>query len=298
MITLIQRMNPEFPCSKYVLIMDPSDNCVNVTSYHICPCWCGPQLWVPTLREKRNLIDFAILRKLLIMCNRFVLGDPSLAGEEYRIDLEGFDWKPNYNIGPSTNIMTIRANEGGEREAVSMQWMLVPSWSKVKKLKYLTVNARDDSLLSKPTWREPFKRSRCLIPNSGFIEWKHLEDKTKEPYLIYLKDQKISSFAGIWDRWRDNETGETLESCAIITTDANELVGEIHAKKRMPVYLHKSEYDEWLDPDNHNTDELQDLLVPYPSEEMAAHKIFPKIGSYKYNAPEYLLPLSQESLFG
>ena len=187
--------------------------------------------------------------------------------------------------------MTVRQNDDGLREAAPMQWQLIPYWSKTRKIKYMTNNARDDSLTDKPTWREPFKRRRCLIPNSGFIEWYKPDKKTKIPYLIYIKDTPVQTFAGIWDRWRDKETGEVLESCSVVTTEANELVARIHDKKRMPVYLHPEEFDEWLDPENHNTDELQNLLRPYPSEEMTAHKIFPKIGSYQYNDAEYIEPV-------
>lgn len=218
------------------------------------------------------------------MCGRFVLDDPALAGEEFRIDISDVPWKPNYNVAPTHEVMVIHEHDG-KRKAVPMQWMLVPHWSKTRKLKYPTINARSEGIASKPTWREPFKRSRCLIANSGFIEWKKLPD-FKQPYLVKIKEKPIAAFAGIFDTWLDEETGETLESCAIVTTTANELVAPIH--DRMPVYLHSEEYDEWLDPENHNTDELQRLLVPYPAESMTAYQIDRKIGSPKYNAPEFL----------
>jgi len=187
------------------------------------------------------------------MCGRYVLNDPTLAGEEFRIEIDSPPWKPNYNVAPSQEVMVIDEQDG-KRIAVSMQWMLVPHWSKTRKLKYPTINARREGIETKASWRTPFRRTRCLIPNSGFIEWKKIDSKTKQPYLIYIKDKPIAAFAGIWDTWMDKETGKTLESCAIITTEANDLVASIH--DRMPVYLHPEEYDEWLDPDNHNIDEL------------------------------------------
>jgi len=218
------------------------------------------------------------------MCGRYVYDDPSLAGEEFRIEIDDVPWEPSYNIAPTHKVMAIHEQDG-KRKAVRMQWQLIPHWSKSKKLKYPTINARCEGIDTKASWRGPFKRSRCLIPNSGFIEWKKLKEY-KQPYLIYIKDKPIAAFAGIWDTWLDQETGETLESCAIVTTDANDLVAPIH--ERMPVYLHPEEYDEWLDPDNHNTDKLQILLKPYPSESMAFHMIDRKIGSYKYNSSELL----------
>lgn len=218
------------------------------------------------------------------MCGRYVFDDPAIVREEFRIEISDVPWKPNYNVAPTHQVMVIHELDG-KRKAVSMQWQLVPHWSKTRKLKYPTINARCEGIAEKPTWREPFKRSRCIIVNSGFIEWKKLPDG-KQPYLIYLKDKKVAGFAGIFDTWLDKETGETTESCAIITTKANELIAPIH--ERMPVYLHDEEYDEWLDPENINTDELENLLVAYPGEAMMFHRIDTGIGSYKNNSPEFL----------
>lgn len=218
------------------------------------------------------------------MCGRYVLGDRSDAGEEFRIEIDEMPWKPNYNVAPTHKVLVIHELDG-KRKGVEMQWQLIPHWSKTKKLKYPTINARCEGIADKPTWRQPFKRSRCIIVNNGFIEWKRKKD-SKQPYLIYLKDKKVAGFAGIFDTWLDKESGETIESCAIITTEANELVAPIH--DRMPVYLHEEEYDEWLDPENTNTDELQNLLTPYPAGAMMFHRISNAIGSYKNNAPEFL----------
>ncbi|NNE98162.1 MAG: SOS response-associated peptidase [Pyrinomonadaceae bacterium] len=225
------------------------------------------------------------------MCGRYVLDDPALAGEEYRIETDEVPWRPSYNIAPTQKVMVVRERPDGVREAVPMQWWLIPSWSKTDQRKYPTFNARCESLSLKPTWSKPFRQTRCIIPSSAFIEWKKLDSKTKQPYLIYIKDKPIQSFAGVWDSWTNRETGEVLESCSIITTEANDLVAEIHDKKRMPVFLHPEEYDEWLDPENHDTDQLERLFKPYPSEAMAAHKIGSKIGSPKHNSPELIEPI-------
>ncbi len=221
------------------------------------------------------------------MCGRYVIDDPALAGEEFRIDISDVPWKPNYNVAPTQEVMVVHEHDG-KRKAVPMQWQLIPHWSKSRKLKFPTINARAEGIAKKPTWRTPFKNSRCIIVNSGFIEWKKLENE-KQPYLITLKNKPISGFAGIFDTWLDEETGETIESCAIITTTANEILNQIH--ERMPVYLHPEEYEEWLDPENHNTDALEELLVPYPSEAVNYFKINKAIGSVKNNAREFLKPL-------
>lgn len=225
------------------------------------------------------------------MCGRYVFEDPTIAGDEYRIEITEMPWEPSYNIGPFQDVMAIR-ELNGKREAVSMQWSLVPHWHTDGNVKW-TFNARSEDLVNKPTWRDPFKRSRCIIPNSAFIEWQARGTK-KQPYLIFLKDRPVQSFAGLWDRWRNPETGEVLESCSVITVPANDLVAEIHDKKRMPVYLHPEEYDEWLDPDNNNTDELQNLLTAYPEEAMDCFEIDPAIGNIKNDYPELIKPQRQQ----
>ncbi|MFV0387342.1 MAG: SOS response-associated peptidase [Pyrinomonadaceae bacterium] len=221
------------------------------------------------------------------MCGRYVLDDPALAGEEFRIDISDVPWKPNYNVAPMQQVMVVHEHDG-IRKAVPMQWQLIPHWSKTRTLKYPTINARAEGIVDKPTWRSPFRNMRCIIVNSGFIEWKKLGDG-KQPYLIKIKDKRIAGFAGLFDTWLNEETGEIIESCAIITTSADEVLKPIH--DRMPVFLHSEEYDEWLDPENHNVDELQNLLRPYPSTEIVFFEIDRAVGNVRNNSPEFLKPL-------
>lgn len=192
---------------------------------------------------------------------------------------------PNYNVAPTQQVLVVREYDG-ERRLDYIQWKLIPFWAKQKKIKFSTFNARSEGLTEKATYRKPFKDSRCLIVNTGFIEFKKVKSG-KDPYFIFPTDREVAGFAGLWDTWEDKETGEILDSCTIITTDANEVVKPIHPE-RMPVYLIKEYYDEWLDPENHDTASLQELLKPYPDELMEAYRIDRAINSVKNNSADLL----------
>jgi len=152
--------------------------------------------------------------------------------------------QPHYNIAPTDPVEVVRPAANGTTELVSMRWGLVPWWWK-KPLKQLpaSFNARAESVADKPMFRDAFKRHRCIIPASGYYEWLKRPDG-KQPYFISAADGGVLSFAGLWDRWKNPETGETAISCTIIVTDANELTRPIH--DRMPVVLDKADIGPWL----------------------------------------------------
>ena len=133
----------------------------------------------------------------------------------------------------------------GARELVPLRWGLVPSWSKGPDSRFSMINARAETVDSKPAYRNAFKHRRCLIPSEGFYEWK-AGAQGKTPYLIRRTDGAPFGMAGLWETWRDPD-GEPLESCTMIVTDANDLVRNLH--DRMPVILSREDYDAWLDPD-------------------------------------------------
>ena len=126
-----------------------------------------------------------------------------------------------------------------------MRWGLIPFFTKrLADFKQRpTVNARAESIVNSPTWREPFKKRRCLVPASAFYEWKKIDAKTKQPYAFTVRDASLFAFAGLWDAWKDAQ-GQWLESFSIVTTEANELMSKVHT--RMPVILHPRDYDRWL----------------------------------------------------
>jgi putative SOS response-associated peptidase YedK len=220
------------------------------------------------------------------MCGRYVQkSEREELDAVFKISSEAVtDFRPNYNVAPMQNVLVVRQMED-ERTLGSLRWSLLPSWSREKTLKYPTLNARGETISEKPTFKKPFERSRCIIPNDGFYEWKKI-GKDKEPYLIFLKDQAPAAFAGLWDRWKDPITGEVIDSCTIITTEANDLVHPIH--ERMPVFLDTKDFDEWLDPTNYDTRSLQGLIKPYDSDLMSCFRVSKDVGSVKNNRPDLI----------
>jgi putative SOS response-associated peptidase YedK len=170
------------------------------------------------------------------MCGRFAL---FASGEEVaqRFQLSEtplFD--PRYNIAPTQTVPAVRAGDGG-RYLSLLRWGLIPSWSSDPKIAYKLTNARSETAASKPSFRSAFKQRRCLIPASAFYEWQKVSAKIKQPYCIRPRDGGLFAFAGLWERWND-PAGETVESCTILTTEANELMRPLH--DRMPVILDSS----------------------------------------------------------
>ena len=178
---------------------------------------------------------------------------------------------PSYNVAPQSFQPVVRLDsETGKRELTVMRWGLVPFWAKDAKMAFNTINAKAETIATSPAYREAMKRRRCLVPADWFYEWKKLDAKTKQPYAIAMKDAELFAFAGLWDKWKDKATGQTLETYTVITTDPNELMEPIH--NRMPVILHRQDYERWLSPG----DPAQlpvDLLRPYPVEAMKAWRV-------------------------
>ena len=221
------------------------------------------------------------------MCGRFVRTTPIERYSALFSASGSIELKASYNIAPSSQILLARNNAKGGRELVALKWGLVPSWSKEPKTEYSTINARAETVDEKPTFRNAFKSRRCLIASDGFIEWQKKSDGTKQPYFIGLTDQKPFAFAGIWERWE--REGQILESCAIIVTQANELMKPIH--DRMPVILSPDYYDAWMNPQETRSSNLKSLLLPYPSDRMKAYPISIVINSPLNDNSDLILPL-------
>lgn len=186
------------------------------------------------------------------MCERYILETPfSELVRLYR--LTGGDSLPNiaprYNVAPTQSMPVIRSADGG-RELVSMRWGLLPSWAKEIKLGYMMINARAETVTSRPSFRDGFRRRRCLVPADGFYEW-HTENGVRQPYLITVGDSEPFAMAGLWARWIATEDGggvakgDTVLSYAIITTSANDKISQLH--HRMPVILEAGDWDAWLE---------------------------------------------------
>jgi putative SOS response-associated peptidase YedK len=223
------------------------------------------------------------------MCGRFTLRTPARDLVEVFELLREPELTPRFNIAPTSQVAVVR-QVGNFRELSSMRWGLVPPWSKDPKAGLPLINARAETLATKPAFRSAFKRRRCLIPADGFYEWQKIAGaKVKQPlYIRFAKDRPFA-FAGLWEKWHNDE-GSTLESCAIITTEPNDVMRPIH--DRMPVILPDEEYARWLDSKNEDVEELQELLRPYPAEEMAAFPITTFVNSPRNDGPECIAKLS------
>jgi putative SOS response-associated peptidase YedK len=211
------------------------------------------------------------------MCGRFTLHSRD------RIKLKGFaaldlPFEPRYNIAPSQQILVI-ADFGKGIEARMLTWGLIPSWSTDGKG---FINARAETLEEKPSFSESFRLRRCLIPADGFYEWKH-SGREKRPYYIYGRDEEPLVFAGIWDTWRNRS--EVIASCAIITTAANELVGEMH--DRMPAILPPGVPETWLDRRTSRV-KLLEMLRPYPASRMNIYPVGHSVNSPDHDAADLL----------
>lgn len=173
-----------------------------------------------------------------------------------------------YNVAPSQSIPVILTDDGPR--LTMLKWGLVPFWAKDPKIGNKMINARAESVAEKPSYREAFKRRRCLIPADGFYEWRTLPGtKTKTPVYFKMKSGKPFAFGGLWET--NKKCGDELRTCTIITTTPNDLVANAH--NRMPVIIPQDAYEYWIDSAEKDPKDLVDLLVPYPVEEMEAYEV-------------------------
>jgi putative SOS response-associated peptidase YedK len=192
---------------------------------------------------------------------------------------------PIYNLCPTQDSPVLRL-VARERQIDQMRWQLVPATEPVFTTRLSTINARAETVFQSRLYRDLVIRQRCIVPLSGFYEWRRDGDR-KRPFKIHLRDEPIMSVAGIWDTWRPGSPGERHSFC-IMTTAANGLMREIH--DRMPVILGRSDEDAWLDPKFHDQSALQALMKPCPSSWLTACEISPLVNSPKNNTAEVLEP--------
>ena len=192
--------------------------------------------------------------------------------------------EPRYNIAPTQDVAVIRHDPRGRHELSLMRWGLVPFWAKDLAMGNRMINARSETVAEKPSFRNAFQRRRCLIPADGYYEWL-TEGKKKQPYWIRMSDERPFAMAGLWERWKDpSGLQPPLESCTVLTTEANQLTCEIH--DRMPVILDSDHWDMWMDNEFHDTTWLNELLKPYPSDEMKMDAVNPFVNNARHEGPE------------
>jgi putative SOS response-associated peptidase YedK len=195
------------------------------------------------------------------------------------------DFKPGYNIAPTDPAAVLRADGEGQRELVGMRWGLIPFWAKQKKVGFANINARAETVATKPAFRDAFKRHRCIVPMDGYYEWRTLPDG-KQPYLV--KGDEPLAAAGLWDSWNDPETGDKLETFTIITTSAAASVQSLH--DRMPVFLPFARLDVWLAPDT-PAEIAEKLLLPFDG--LRFRPVSRRMSNSKNKAPEDVVPIAE-----
>lgn len=191
--------------------------------------------------------------------------------------------QPRFNIAPSTPVAILRAaDRSPSRQLAHVQWGLIPSWAGKKPDFKGLINARGETAREKPSFRNSFKRRRCLIPASGFYEWANTGGK-KEPFAFQRADGAPLAFAGLWDRVL-YENGSELETCTILTTVANKLVRPIH--DRMPVILHPEDYDSWLFTPEERSESPGNYMKPFPEEEMEMFPVNDLVNNPRHDDPD------------
>jgi putative SOS response-associated peptidase YedK len=194
-----------------------------------------------------------------------------------------------YNIAPTQPVAAIRQPEAAsERELVLLKWGLVPPWADDPSIGSRMINARAETVAQKPSFRTAFKKRRCLILADGYYEWQK-RDARKQPYLIHRRDDRPFAFAGLWEQWRGDSEEAPLESCTIITTDANDATRHVH--DRMPVILDAGDYDRWLDPAIHDRSQLEPLLAPCGAEDLVAVPVSTHVNNPRNDDSRCVAPL-------
>ena len=215
------------------------------------------------------------------MCGRYTLARQlKLFGDDIKIP----NFSERYNIAPSQEVAVIPNTSISDRQVEFYRWGLIPSWSKDPKIGNKMINARSETLSEKPSFRNAYKRRRCLILADGYYEWQPVAGSTtKQPVYIRFKSQDTFAFAGLWEEWHD------IRSCSIITCDPNPFLKRIH--HRMPVILPKSDYEQWLAPGEQSAQALQPLLKPYTDQEMEAYAVSTFVNRPVNDSPECVAPL-------
>jgi putative SOS response-associated peptidase YedK len=219
------------------------------------------------------------------MCGRFLLRrSGKVVAEAFGLP-EVPELFPHFNIAPGQPVAVVRELPQAQgRQFVYLRWGLIPAWADDPSIGDRMANARAETAATKPSFRSAFRSRRCLVVADGFYEWQRTSGH-KQPYFIGLQGGRPFGKAGLWERWEKGD--EPVETCTILTTDANELMRPIH--ERMPVIIPPEQYGLWLDPRCQDTKELAKLLQPYPSKGMLAYRVSTAVNNPKNDAPQCLV---------
>jgi putative SOS response-associated peptidase YedK len=226
------------------------------------------------------------------LCGRYVLFSSAkqLADEFELTSFPEFD--PRYNIAPSQEVFAIRLVDSGEtsakRELVLLRWGLIPSWTHNNPSDLQSIiNARCETISSKPSFRSSFRKRRILIPSNGFYEWKKCDSGYRQPFLIHLENFELLAFAGIFDQWK-TPSGEIIKTCSIVTTRSNNSIKSIH--DRMPVILRKPDYAAWLKNADDEEEELKDIFEPLGDDLLTITPVSSMVNNPRNEGPDCMKP--------
>lgn len=217
---------------------------------------------------------YSLFTDYTVLINRFNIEETAVDEDEYT---------PSYNVAPSQQIIAV-INDGHKNRLGTLRWGLIPPWAKDEKIGSKMINARSETVAEKPSFRKAFKKKRCLVVADSFYEWQRKDDG-KIPMRIKLRNGEPFAFAALWESWKAPD-GKTVNTCSILTTEANPLMKSIH--DRMPVILTKEEEGIWLDPNMEDAETLKALLKPYKADEMEAYRVSEEVNSPKNNKPELI----------
>jgi len=236
--------------------------------------------------------DFRLESKF--MCGRYRLSRrKEILAEHFGADLDDVDWEPRYNIAPTQTAPVVRSSGGDVPKVSMMRWGIVPSWAVDPAIGARTINARAETVASKPSFGVPFRTQRCLVPADAFYEWRR-RAKQKQPFCFEVKDGATFAFAGLWDRWHGPDH-HLIESFTILTTTPNKLMADVH--ERMPVILAPESYQCWLDSRMRDESRLAALLRPYDSTAMRRYPVGPYVNYVTNDSPECSMPFEYPALF-
>lgn len=228
------------------------------------------------------------------MCGRIYTPSEAAIERFWRLNRANSNPFPKrFNVAPQQGrpdkyIPAIRAGQDDQPEFVMLQWWLLPFWSKQPTIKYTTFNARIETVASAPSFREPFRKRRCLIPVLGWYEWKELPTGNL-PWFFHPANGEIVHLAGLWDSWKGED--QVIESCSIVIGPANRVIEPIH--DRNPFVILPDRFDAWLDPKFTDPKKVLELLQPFPEESIKFHRVSTKVNNARNEVEELTAPIDQ-----
>lgn len=225
------------------------------------------------------------------MCGRFTLKTPAATIGSLFPEFDLLDLEPRFNIAPTQDVACVRVGESGASELAWLRWGLVPFWAKDLKIGAKMINARSETVDSKPSFRNAFKQRRCLVISDGYFEWKKMPDGKQPFYITATENAGAFCMAGLWELWTDKSNGQDIQTCTVLTTDANNSLGSIH--DRMPVVIGQQDREFWLDNSFCDTTKLKSLLKPAAEDFFESKPVDRIVNNARNDGPQCIQPVSQ-----